>query len=1161
MLNLKKLSKYINTKDFKKLTLNKLDESLWPFLLNDIDKTAVLIVDSNLQIETLAKQIEYINQKINILKFPAWDCQAYDMTSPKLSIQAGRIKTITHLKSSQKNTIVITTIKALTHKTIDTKELAENITIKTDESYNRKELIGKLISQGFRKSEQVTQSLEFALRGDILDIYPNNVDNRAFRIVFFDDEVESIHTLNIESQRREDELNSVKIEQLNELLINEKTITSFAKNYTKAFPEGVSDKLYQDIKLSKLMPNRFHFLNLFYKSKLKSLFDYLNKDFVIFYANDLNERIEQAYHNIENNFNLRNDFLKAQEHDNSEDVYRTVPTEDLYLEQDTLNNLINNSQSVHFSPLIDDADSEQLETSIEKHIPYTKRALNKPSLNLACEDIQKWQSQGYKIIISCFSKVTLEHIKNALDEYDITKFVESKSLDFEKVFPKEVSLLTSPIEFGFIDDSDKTVLLTQQDIFGIKQQLKEKSKNSSKKIIQHLNQLKVDDFVVHNKHGIGKFIGIETITTSQTPTQDFAVLEYADNEKLFIPIISLDTLSLYSHAETGGGKLDKLGSQSFANRKEKVKKQLLELAQGLIDTASKRSLIQGYKFEQVDHLYNEFAEGFEYVLTQDQETCITDVLNDMYSSQPMDRLVIGDVGFGKTEIALRGCFVCVANIKQAAVIVPTTLLARQHYKNFEARFAKFGFKVAMLSRLNTTTENKKIKQQLKSGEVDIVIGTHSLLAKDIKFNDLGLLVVDEEQRFGVTHKEKLKEFKNTVDILTLSATPIPRTLHMSTSGIRDLSLITTPPVDRLPIKTTIMKYDSTTLKQALLKEIYRNGQAYIITPRVNGIFEIAEKVSQLVPNAKIKIAHGQMSRTELEETMIEFSAGDIDILIATTIVESGIDIENANTMIVFDSHRFGLAQLYQIRGRIGRGAHSSYAYFLLPSHHNITQQALVRLKILKKLDNIGAGFTLASYDMDLRGPGNILGSEQSGHIRQVGFSLYNKMLKETIEKLKNNPNSISESSMDESFSPVINVPWVFMLPKDYIKDTNQRLDMYRRLADIKNNDELTEITDEIIDRFGKLPEEVEKLIQIIEFKILAKELNIESIDVGTKGILMKFFKNEFKGSGDFIQTILARPMEFKLKPDHRIFYSCVNANEKQTIANIKHLLEFIGEFC
>lgn len=1164
-LNLKTLINKINSLKFDTINLDKLNEFIWPFLAENTKQNLVLVVSNNTQIEALAKQIEYINPNAIIVKFPAWDCQTYDMTNPSLEIQADRIKALKQLDNlkSRDKAIVITTNRALITKTVDLTELAPSIELKVDSSFEREELTNQLLEHGYKRVENVYQSLEFAFRGDILDIFPNG-EETGYRIEFFDDEIESIHTLDIKSQRRLKQVKACTIEQQNELILNKKTVSTFMDKYIEQFPAGINDSIYQEIKQAKFVNNRFHFLNLFYKNSLKTLLDYLPEKFAILYYDNLQTNLETFYEELNISYSARSQFLADFESDDFtatdnfdfSDIYRPVEPSTLYLNEDEVNAFYQNNPTISFSDMLNNS-GQFTDTSLENHIPYNKKALNRTPLDQAVLDIKAWLKDDFKVVISCFNKISLDHIKHALTEYEVNPVFLDDYLQTQNIDHGFACLIKSPIDFGFIDKKEKFVFITEQDIFGMKQKIKKKTKSSNKKIIEHLNQLKINDIVVHTKHGIGRFCGLETIKTTQAEAQDFAIIEYANNNKLFIPIINLDSLSLYSHAEGNTVKLDNLGGTAFANRKEKVRQKLLEIAEDLIKIASKRALLKGFAFDKVDGMYDEFAEGFEYELTEDQESSINDVINDMYSNQPMDRLVIGDVGFGKTEVAMRACFVAASNSKQVAVIVPTTLLARQHYANFKERFEQFGFNVAMLSRLNSAKVNKEIKEKLKTGEVDIIIGTHALLSKDIVFKDMGLLVIDEEQRFGVSHKEKLKSLRNNIDILTLSATPIPRTLQMSVSGIRELSLITTPPVDRLPIKTAIMKYDSTTIKQAVLKELYRNGQVYIITPRVEGIYEIAEKITALVPQARIKVAHGQMNKSVLEDTMDDFSQGKFDVLIATTIIESGIDIPNANTMIVFDSHKFGLAQLYQIRGRIGRSKVTSSAYFIIPSHAEITTGAQLRLKILKKLDNIGAGFTLASYDMDLRGPGNILGSEQSGHIKEVGFALYNTMLKAAIKQLKaGDTNEVIE----EDFYPVINIRYSFLLPEEYINDANERLNIYRRLSEIRTNDELSEITDELEDRFGKLPEEVANLLKIVGFKIIAKDLNIENIEVGSKGIVIKFNNNQFKGSDNFIPTIMGRPLDFKLRPDQKIFYSTVCQTKQQTMDNIKKLLDFISTF-
>ena len=663
-----------------------------------------------------------------------------------------------------------------------------------------------------------------------------------------------------------------------------------------------------------------------------------------------------------------------------------------------------------------------------------------------------------------------------------------------------MALVVLPLDHGFA--APDVAILTEQDMLGDRLVHRKKRKKSADAFLAELATLSPGDLVVHAEHGIGRYEGLTSVPVGKSP-HDCVALSYAGGDKLYVPVENIDVLSRYGSGEEGAS-LDRLGGEAWQRRKSKMKERIREIAGELIATAAERALHPGDVMEPDASGYPSFVDRFPYTETDDQDRAIEDVINDLSAGKPMDRLIVGDVGFGKTEVALRAAFVAAMAGKQVAVVCPTTLLARQHYNNFVARFEGFPMQMGRLSRLVTASEAKATKEGLAAGTIDVVIGTHALLAKNIDFKRLGLVVVDEEQRFGVTHKERLKALRADVHMLTLTATPIPRTLQMAMSGIRDLSVIQTPPVDRLAVRTYVMPWDPVVLREALLREHYRGGQSFFVTPRVADLPDVEDFLRKHVPEVRYVIAHGQMAPSEVEERMSAFYDRKFEVLISTTIVESGLDIPSANTMIVNRADRFGLAQLYQLRGRVGRSKTRAYAYMVTPPERQMTDTAEKRLKVLSDLDSLGAGFQLASHDLDIRGAGNLLGDEQSGHIKEVGYELYQSMLEEAIMDAK--AGGMAKRPRD--FSPQITVDAPILIPEDYVPDLDLRMGLYRRLNDLEQQRDVEAFAAELIDRFGPLPDATENLIRVIEIKLNAKRACISKMDVGAKGVVVSFHDNK-----------------------------------------------------
>ncbi|MFZ2620576.1 MAG: transcription-repair coupling factor [Alphaproteobacteria bacterium] len=1035
----------------------------------------------------LAREATFFAPKLNIVTIPAWDVQPYDRLPPDVAIQAARVAAVGAIPTAD---VVIATVNGLSTRL--PAAVGQGLVLQAGTTIAHEKLANLLVELGYTRTGTVTEPGEFAIRGAVVDIFLPDGD-APVRLDFFDDTLESLKTFDPLSQRSGEAVAILTLAAATELVLTPTRITNFRNGYRSLFPQGVADTLYTKISEGHMHPLALHYLPLFEEKQLPSVWDILPKDTLVIAPPTFKNALQARQESIADAYETRLKLLAqtGKKRDTAEafqEPYRPLPPEQLYL---TEGDFITAKKRLHWLSLTDFDSGDDSAHTLE--IPAHHLGANLPQrIAGALELVAKAAKTQQKIICTAATPAGINQLERTLSEHSGAAL---NRLHFE----------VSPVVHGFTA-GDK-VYLTEQDVFGDRQQVTtSRKRKDAAAVIAHFSDLQAGDFVVHDDHGVARFDGLVTLDIAPGQRQDFLKLVYAGEDRVYVPVEALNLISRFSAAESGAVALDKLGGAAWQARKAKVKRDLLAMAGELMRTAAARHLLEKTALPEPAGVYADFAQTFPYTPTGEQQAAIDGVLDDMAATHPMDRLVVGDVGFGKTEVALRAACIAAGNGKQVAVVCPTTLLARQHFDVFSRRFAGFPFKVGHLSRLVTAAESKRVKEGLASGEVSIVIGTHALLAKDIAFNDLGLLVIDEEQRFGVAHKEKLKALRANVDVLTLTATPIPRTLHMALGGLKELSNITTPPVDRLAVRSYVLDWDSKVLREAILREVHRGGQVFVVTPQIADMAKLAESLHTLVPEATFRTAHGQMPERELEDVMNAFYANEFHVLVSTSIVESGIDVPRANTLIVHRADRFGLSQLHQLRGRVGRSTLRAYAYFLLPQG-NMTELAERRLRILQRLDYLGAGFQLANFDMDLRGAGNLLGKEQSGHLNDVGFELYTKMLQDAVEELTAQKEGLT--TRVGRFTPQLNIGLTYLIPENYVPDLPTRMQLYRRLADLEDNTQLADFAAELRERFGELPAEADRLLHVVSIRNRCKLLNIDKLDAGGKGAVIRFYQNTF----------------------------------------------------
>lgn len=1088
------------------------------------------------RMEAMAAAISCFSPSTRIIKIPAWDCLPYDRISPSLYLASQRTEALCDLvtHSRKKNTLVLTTVNSALQR-IPPGKLLGSLSFKahTGDTVNREELIHRLVRNGYMRSHSANEAGEFAVRGSIIDIFPSGM-NHGLRLDFFGETLESIRNFDPLTQISGGKRETVSLMPASEVILDEQSIRRFRDEYRSLFGTTAGDDpLYDAIVEGRHYAGMEHWLPLFYDS-MDTIFDYV-KDAVITFDHLCDEAQDERYTLIRDYYDARKQAEKTSQQEGSR--YHPVPAHYLYLDHQELVYRLSHHRKLHFHPF-DVPEREGLDII---PMPF-KKGQNFASLaktsNTNTLELMKAHLGDRKLenpkrpmrnVIACLSEGSRERLRHMLAEHDTHTIFMERWEALQEVKGKSIGLIILNMETGF--EAAELTLITEQDLLGERLGSRRATRKKAEDFIHEAASLSEGELVVHKEHGLGRFEALETLTISGENHDCLRVI-YHGGDKLYVPVENIDSLTRYG-SEEENVQLDKLGSTSWQKRKAQAKQRIKIIAEDLMKVAAERALRTAPAVTPMAGLYEEFCARFPYMETDDQLRCIDDVANDLCSGKPMDRLICGDVGFGKTEVALRAAFIAASSEehKQVAIIAPTTLLCRQHAQTFRTRFAGFPFEVRDLSRLTTAKAAKETKHGLANGTVDIVVGTHTLIAKSIKFKNLGLVIIDEEQQFGVAQKERFKQLRTDVHILSLSATPIPRTLQMSLTGIKDLSIIATPPVDRLAIRSFTMPFDPVTIRNAILREYYRGGKTFFVVPRIKDLSKVEEQLKELVPEVKMVKAHGQMTPADLDNTMNDFYDGKYDVLLSTNIIGSGIDLPTANTIIIYKADMFGLAQLYQMRGRVGRSKTRAYAYFTLPPKKLPSKTALKRLEVIQNIDSLGAGFSVASHDMDIRGFGNLVGDEQSGNVREVGVELYQEMLREAVENARAAARNEPEG---EHWNPAINIGIAVLIPDTYVADIELRLSLYKRIASLKNEEELEEIAVEMIDRFGPLPTEVQNLLDIMRIKQQCLQAGVSKIDAGPKGVILSFHNDTFKNPDALLDFIRKNPLQTKIRGDQKL---------------------------
>ncbi len=1110
------------------MTLAGVPSGFLPWLAADLARAskgrAVFISPDEAAMRALADAAGYFAPELEVLSFPAWDCLPYDRSSPSLRSTSERLSTLHALQRKQAGPqLLVTTVNAVLQRTLTPFRIRQLVArLAPGERMGIDRLTALLQANGYGRTETVRDPGEFAVRGGLVDLFPSG-ESEALRLDFFGDEIESVRRFDPATQRSIDRIEGFTLLPASETLLDEDSVKRFRSAYRERFgATATGDPVYQAVSDGRRIAGVDHWLPLF-EEKLTTLFDHLSDDDLIVRDPGDSGAAEARFDAILDYFDNRQ---RAQTKEPGS--YRPLPPETLYLDRDEWKTLIER-RPLHLVTSFHEPDSERvLDFAVDPARDFApERTQNANVYEAVVAHVAELRRSKRKVVLASYSVGARERLKGLLSEHGLAKTaaVDNWQEALGVSAKGQIALAVIQLDHGF--STAEVALLTEQDMLGDRLVRRRKRKKSAEAFMSELASLTPGDLVVHADHGIGRYDGLTQIPVQKAP-HDCVALEYAGGDKLYVPVENIDILTRYG-SESEGVTLDRLGGEAWQRRKSRMKERIREIAGELIKTAAERALRPGAVAEP-DTGYAAFADRFPFEETEDQDRAIADVIADLGVGKPMDRLVCGDVGFGKTEVALRAAFVAAMAGLQVALIAPTTLLARQHFQNFKERFQGFPIELGRLSRLVPPKEAKETKERLKAGKIDIVIGTHAILAKSVEFRNLGLVIVDEEQRFGVTHKERLKSLRADVHVLTLTATPIPRTLQMAMSGLRELSVIQTPPVDRLAVRTYVMPWDPVVLREALLREHYRGGQSFFVVPRIADLPDIEQFLREEVPEVRYVVAHGQMSPTEVEERMSAFYDRKYEVLVSTTIVESGLDIPSANTLIVHRADRFGLAQLYQLRGRVGRAKIRAYAYFTTPADRLITETADKRLKVLAGLENLGAGFELATHDLDIRGAGNLLGDEQSGHIKEVGFELYQSMLEEAIVEAKSGG---IEAPRDQ-FSPQISVDAPIMIPDDYVPDLDLRMGLYRRMNEFETAGEIESFAAELIDRFGKLPTETENLLKVIAIKLNCRRAQVAKLDVGPKGALVHFHNDSFPDLPGLLAYVDRLKGTARLRPDNKL---------------------------
>ena len=1120
------------------LTLAGLARGAQPLVLADLARAAfvqhsraIFIAPDDAAMRAITEAAHYFAPEMEVIEFPAWDCLPYDRSSPALSVSAKRLAALHRLQAPIKTPqLLVTTINACLQRVLTPFRIRESVrSLKPGGTFGRDSLIALLQRQGYARTDTVADAGEFAVRGSVFDIYPSGLD-AGLRLDFFGDEIETLRLFDPATQRSTGPADEHLLLPASEALLDEDTIKRFRTRYREAFgAASTTDPLYQAVSDGRRLAGMEHWLPLL-EERLVTLFDHIRRDGsggdLMLIDNGALSAAEERLADIADYHAAR-----AETSAKSPSTYRPLDPAALYLSRREFDAGLEAATAHRTDSFARAESASTLDFGFAGGRDFApERARQDNVYEAAARHLQAQARAGKRAILACYSIGSRARITSILGE--ALSPTPALAANWQEALGTaatgRVTAVVLPLETGFASaDID---LITEQDLLGDRLVRRKKRKKSADAFLAELAALSPGDLVVHMDHGIGRYEGLRSIPVGQSP-HDCVMLTYAGGDKLYVPVENLDVLSRYG-SDAEGAALDKLGGEAWQRRKAGLKERIREIAHELLRTAAARALRSAPALLPEEASYGPFVDRFPWDETDDQEAAIGDVLDDLASGRPMDRLVCGDVGFGKTEVALRAAFVAAMAGQQVVVIAPTTLLARQHYNGFSERFAGFPLNVGRLSRMVGDKEATQTRAGLAEGTVDVVVGTHAILAKQVKFKNLGLVIVDEEQRFGVTHKERLKQLRADVHMLTLTATPIPRTLQMAMSGLRELSTIQTPPVDRLAVRTYVTEWDEMVMREAVLREHHRGGQSFIVVPRISDMGEVEDWLRAHVPEVTYVAAHGQMTPAQVEERMSAFYERKYDVLVSTTIIESGLDIPSANTIIIHRADRFGLAQLYQLRGRVGRSKLRAYAYLTTPAGRVLSEVAQKRLKVLGDLDSLGAGFQLASHDLDIRGAGNLLGDEQSGHIREVGFELYQSMLEDAILAAKAGEFGVERDT--RGLSPQITVDAPIMIPEDYVPDLAVRMALYRRLNDADSLGEVESLCAEMIDRFGPLPQPTANLVQLIRIKRQAIDAHIAKIDVGPKGTLVAFHNDQFPDPAGLIAYATRLAGTIKLRPDSKL---------------------------
>ena len=1088
------------------------------------------------RMDRAAEVLRFFAPEAEVLTFPAWDCLPYDRVGPHRDIVARRIDTLIRLLNGPMESAgraVITTVNALLQRLPPRHAFAGRVLeARAGTRLEPEILTAYFAGNGYLRTETVGEPGEYALRGGIVDVFPPGAE-QPLRLDFFGDELESIRSFDPLSQRTTGTAETFTLKPVSEVILEPDSIERFRGGYREAFGAVLAtDPLYEAVSGGRPHPGMEHWLPLFHE-RLESLLDYLPEAAV-----SLDHQAEAArdarLETIADYFGARQSLAGAATAEGW--TYKPLDPSRLYPSREDWSAWLEPRAVGQFSPFaapghldgVFDAGGRLGHDFAEARAGSGLNLFDAVEAHIAAE-----QAAGRRVLVAGYSAGARDRLGALLQEHGLAAPRPIESWPAARALPPDtVGLVTLGLEHGFATAG--VSFIAEQDILGERIARPPRKRRRSENFLKEVSTLYGGDLVVHVEHGIGRYEGLVTLEVARA-RHDCLKVTYQGGDRLFVPVENIEVLSRYGSADLEV-ELDRLGGAGWQSRKARVKRRIKAIADQLIKIAAARAMNAAEALEPPAGLYDEFAARFPYPETEDQERAIEDTIADLASGRPMDRLICGDVGFGKTEVALRAAFVTVMNGRQVAVVVPTTLLCRQHNLTFAERFAGLPVRVAQISRLTGPRGAAETKAGLKDGTLDIVIGTHALLGKSVEFRDLGLLVVDEEQHFGVKQKERLKQLRASVHVLTLSATPIPRTLQLAMSGVKEMSLIATPPVDRLAVRTFVLPYDPMVVREAILREHFRGGQTFYVCPRIEDLAGLEERLTKLVPEVKVATAHGRMGARELEDVMSAFYDCRFDVLLCTNIIESGLDIPTANTIVVHRADMFGLSQLYQLRGRIGRSKVRGYAYLTLPPGRLLSAAAEKRLHVMQTLDTLGAGFTLASHDLDIRGAGNLLGEEQSGHIREVGVELYQQMLEEAVAAARAGGEAAEAEATAEAFTPQINVGTSVLIPESYVADLNLRLGLYRRLSTLVDRAEIEAFAAELIDRFGPLPEEVENLLQIMTIKRLCRDAGVDKVEAGPKGAVVSFHKDLFAKPENLIGFIQAQAGQVKLRPDHKLVY-------------------------